>query len=293
MSVPTDPTLTTMSAEVWLKAGITSPTSAQTTRLQNEFLEEVLDEIWNTALRTGFSTFKTLEELTTFNSVRGQSYIDLGVGFDEERTISILDGSIRGTCTAGTTTSITLASDDAQTVTGASGKKIFITSGTGINQLRQITALNTTSKVATVDSTWTTPVSGDTYLIVDKPRPPLEEISPEELEEAPVASEGIPTAFAKYKRQILFDRPFDLSTYGIAARHFLNIHEVDRAAAIYTAILQNWRACLVQGLLWKCFESQGDAQADAAYAKFEGKSIPALIYKETPYGGGDVSFSVA
>lgn len=106
-----------------------------------------------------------------------------------------------------------------------------------------------------------------------------------------MASEGIPTEYAKYKRQLLFNRPFDLSTYGVAAKHYLNIHEVDRSSATYTAILQNWSSCLRTGLLWKCFQSQGDAQADSEESKFFKQSIPALIVKETPYGSsGGLSF---
>lgn len=247
-------------------------------------MEEILNEIWKAAIRSGRSYLKTLQETTYFATARGKSYIDMAESFDEETSILILDGTVRGTATAGAASTITLAADDSQTAAGASGKPIYLTGGTGSVQLRQITSLDTATKIATVDSAWTTnPVSGTTYLIVSK-TVPLEEISPVEIDESQPASEGMPTAFAKYKRQVVFDRPFDLSTYGIQVRHFLNIHQVDRSAAVYTRILRNWRNTLTEGLLWKAFESQGDDQDVKAKKDFIG-SLEGLLQEEMSFGG--------
>lgn len=281
-----------MSNEAWSKAGITSPSSAQTTQMQNEWLEEIFNEILDTAVQSGRTNLKTLQETLYDGSVKGQRTLDLAEAFDEEVTISILDGTNRGTAQAGGATSITLASTETITEARILGKDIFITGGTGADGIRQCVAYSTTTNIATVDSAWSVnPAVSSTYLIVERTYPPLEEISMEEMDEIQPAAIGIPMQFAKFKRQIIFDRAFDLSTYGIRLRYFVNIHEVDRAGTLYTRILQNWRAVLIQGLYYKALENVGDTEWEKAHGKFQ-QLVGKKINKELPYGGEFAGFTL-
>jgi hypothetical protein len=80
------------------------------------------------------------------------------------------DSGNAGTAQNGSATTITLAS-------GASGDddeyntmSVYITSGTGVNQLRTITDYDGTTKVATVGDTWTTnPAPGSVYEVMPLP----------------------------------------------------------------------------------------------------------------------------
>jgi len=279
-----------MSNEAWAKAGIASPSSAQTTRMQDEWLEEIFNEILDTAVQTGRTNLKTLQDTLYDASVKGSRTIDLAEAFDEEVAVAILDGTERGTAQAGSTTTITLASDEDITEARILGKDIFITGGTSADSISQCTAYDTTTKVATVSPTWTAPASGSTYLVVEKVHL-LEEINIEDLEEIQPMAIGIPSEFAKYKRQLIFDRAFDISTYGIRLRYFVNIHEVDRAGTLYTRILQNWRGILVQGLYYKALESQGDTEWEKARSVFGGLTAK-KINKEIPYGGEFQGFTL-
>jgi len=66
-----------------------------------------------------------------------------------------------GTAQAGGNTSITLASGASSTNDEYNNYNVKITAGTGSGQSKKITAYNGTSKVATVDSAWTTNPSND------------------------------------------------------------------------------------------------------------------------------------
>jgi hypothetical protein len=83
-------------------------------------------------------------------------------------SFKIYDGARRGTAQSVTASTITLASTDsgaAETV----GKKVAITGATlGSGQALQIKSYNSSTKQATLETSWdTTPTGTITYLIVD------------------------------------------------------------------------------------------------------------------------------
>ncbi len=81
-----------------------------------------------------------------------------GCGFSQTLTAA----AITGTAQAGAAGTITLAADDAGATNAYVGMVISTTGGTGPGQSRVITALNATSKVASVYPNWTVNPSSDT-----------------------------------------------------------------------------------------------------------------------------------
>ncbi len=79
-----------------------------------------------------------------------------GITPDNTSTYQIL-GGYTGTAQAGASTTITLASGESATDDFYNGMLVRITSGTGSGQVRRITDYVGSSKVATVDTAWTTP----------------------------------------------------------------------------------------------------------------------------------------
>src|SRR3990167_1259813 len=203
MAVITNITEANLVSEAFKRCGITSPTSAQLTRMGDYALQEILDD-----------------------SVSGQRTLALAEAMDEELDVEILDGSRRATAQAGGASTITLVSTDTSTEANAEGKWIFLTGGTGADQIRQITSLDTSTLIATVDSAWdTTPTSSTTYLIVDNVygrEDGLEEVHINEIENGTTLTKGRPTEWAKFNREIVFNRAFDRATYGIRIRHYMN-----------------------------------------------------------------------
>jgi hypothetical protein len=295
MVTPIDPTVASLCTEGWKKTGV-NPSAAELARAQTEFLQEIFNDIQNRSVLTGNTRLKTLQTKLAVASVMGSRTINLAEDFDEEFSVAILDGTRRGTAQAGAATSITLSL--AETVLTASrglGKHIFTTTGTGANQLRQITLYNPVTKVATVDSAWTTPPdSTTTYLIVETVHLCDEDNELDEQDYYLATPAGIPTYYSKYGRLLIFDKPFDLSTYGLLIRYYQNLNQVDLVegpATLITRILRNWRSVLTQGVYWKTCVAQNDNQEAAAKAEYE-RMVGALLVKEIPFGGEFVGFTL-
>lgn len=295
MAAPTAPTAESMITEAYRKAFTSdySPTAAQLTR-GAVWMQELLNKIQLQSVATGNSRLKSAQTTLYFTSVKGKRTYDLADDFEEEFSVTILNGTVRGTAQAGASGTITLASDDAMTENQAVGSWIYLTAGTGSTQIRQITAYNTTTKVATLDSSWSTnPDNTSTYLIVASTKR-LEEDNQLELDDISPGTPGIPSYFAKYDRQLVFDRPFNLSTYGVRVRYFMNLNQVDLtegSTARITRIYRSWQAVLTQGLFWKVLESEGDGQYPVAKKEFE-DLLPGLVNRETPYGGEFEGFTL-
>jgi len=294
MATPTDPTIATLCTEGWKKTGVT-PTAAELSRAQTEFFQEILNDIWNRSVITGNTRLKTLQTKLTSVSVKGTRTLDLAEDFDEEYSVAILDGTVRGTAQAGAATTITLASSDTMTASRALGKYIYTTGGTGPNQLRQITDFSATTKIATVDSAWTVnPASGTTYLIVEQIQVCEEDNDLGEYDFYLPAAAGRPSFYKKFGRQFVFDKPFDLATYGVLVRYYQNLNQVDLtegASTLITRILRNWRAVLTQGVYWKACTTQNDSQEKSAKADYE-QMVGTLLVKEIPFGGEFVGFTL-
>lgn len=294
MSAPTAPTAALLATEAWKQCGVESPTSDQITRATTYFLEQVLDDIWNTSVQTGNTRLKTLQETLVDVSVKGTQTYDLDADFDEELNVAILDGDHRGTAQDGGATSITLASDESISLSDILGKYILVTGGTGSGGYRQVVDYDTTTKIATMDSAWAVnPAVSSTYLIVTK-RFLIPEMGIGEIREYQPLSAARPMAFMKMKRQLIFDRAFDTSTYGILIDYFVNIHQVDRtegSTTLFTRMLTNWRSCLLEGLEFKIFEYLDDNRQGAKRQMYEA-ARSALLVREIPYGGEWTGFSL-
>ena len=293
MAVPAEPTATTLTTEAWKAAGNLSPSSAELTRATDEWLQEIFNDIWLKSSVMGNTRLKTLQETLVDVSTTGIRTWDLAEDMDEELEIEVLDGSRYDTAQTAASTTITLVSTDAGTSANTLGRWVLITSGTGVDEIKQITAFDSSTKVATVESAWTaTPTASSTYLIVDN-QYQLYEINLTEMSTA-IPAAGRPTAFAKYNRQILFDKPWDRATYGIRMRYFMNLHEVNLTTGSttrITRIYQNWQDVLKQGLLWKCLRSIDDSRYQAEQQVYERK-VEHLIAKEIPYGGAFQGFTL-
>lgn len=293
MAVPTEPTATTLTTEAWKAAGNLDPSSAELTRATDEWLQEIFNDIWLKSAATGNTRLKTLQEtLIDVSTLHVRTY-SLAEDMDEELIVEVLDGTRYDTAQTATSTTITLASTDDGTEANTEGRWVLITSGTGVDEFKQITDFNTTTKVATVESAWTaTPTSSSTYLIVDREYQ-LDEIDLAEMGTSSPTS-GRPTAFAKYNRQLIFDKPWDRATYGIRLRYYMNLHEVNLTTGSttrITRIYQNWQDVLKQGLLWKCLRAIDDNRYMAEKQIYEQK-VEHLIAKEIPYGGAFRGFVV-
>lgn len=296
MTLPTVPTKTSIVTEALKMAGYSSPTADEIARAGDEWLEEVKGEIWSRAFANGNTRLRTLLTSNIQISVANKSEYGFPSDFDEELLIEVLDGKHTGTAQSSTNTTITLAADEDVSQKDAEGRYILITGGTGKTQLRQITAYNPTTKVATVDSSWgTAPDNTSTYLIVDRFYP-IDEKNITELGINRVVP-GRPTFYHRVNEgmseKLIFDRPFDKSTYGIRIRYFANIHKIDltEGNTLISRIYQNWHHVLKQGVLVKALKNDDDDKYPIEKGIFD-KMVNELLIREIPYGGEFEGFEV-
>lgn len=291
MSLPANPTAIIIVTEALNRAGEVNPTNSRLTRAKAVWLEEAKNEIWQTTLKNGDTRLKTLQTSDIQISTLGNSKYDFPSDFDEEMSVEVLDGTHTGTAQAGANTTITLESGEDIAEDTIKGQYILITSGTGVNGLRQCTAYNTTTLVATADSAWDTdPDATSVYLVVDKFYT-LDEGHIDDLNSAVTrTTRSRPTEFHKIHEGVnvrfIFDYPPDKSTYGIRVRYYANIGKVDlvEGSTLISAIYLNWYSVLIQGVYAKVLEDKADERSSKAQTMYR-NMISGLLRKEIPYGG--------
>ena len=290
MSSPTAPTETTLVTEAYNKVGMANPTAAQLTRAKAYFLEEVKHDIWTRAHDNGESVrYKTLQNVSVDITTVGINRMALPTDFDQEMSISLLTGDNTGTAQAGAALTITLEDGEGASEADVVGNYILITGGTGENELRQVTTYSTTTYIATISRAWgTNPSSDSTYRIIDNEQ----ELDIEGVQEIGIIGNswatGKPSSYTYFNegvnRYILFDKPPDVSTYGIIFRYYSNIHLIDTAegSTIMTAIYRDWRNALVYGVASKIAEDEDDTKYSVFKAEYESE-VNDLVAKELPY----------
>lgn len=281
MAIPSQPSLEDLIREGLAKAGESDPDAALITRAEDQWTEEIKNDIWELGKKP-----KALHVTSYGVFQRGQSRYSNPSDYSTDLSLTVLDGNVRGTAQAGSVSSITLASDDASTDGSVAGKGIIVLSGTGQGSYSQITSFNSTTKVATVVPNFNTaPSSDSTYLIVDNEYP---------VEQRPVFEYD-----AQYNR-VLVQRPdrfypigdedngeFILNyapdkIYGARLRYYANLTKIDLDSDLMSTLYLRWRTIFVEGIRYKKIDDEDDDRAQAAEARYRQK-MQAIINRET-YG---------
>src|SRR3972149_1721214 len=134
MAEPTTPTLVSLTTEGLKKGRYASPTSTQLTQAQDEWMNEIKNDI---LVLSGGRKLTSLYTTSVSVTVNGKERYARPTDFFSEMAIEILDGATRGTATNGAVGSVTLAQNEGD----ITGKYILITAGTGGGRMFQITAL--------------------------------------------------------------------------------------------------------------------------------------------------------
>ena len=286
MAVPTNPTATTLVTEALKKAGHSSPTSAQITRAEDFFMNEIKNDIHTLAKKPKFLHTTSILVLT-----EGKNRYANPTDYSSDMEMTLLSGTNSGTTQAGAVGSITLASTDSFNDSDIVGKEILITANTGAGSMSQVTAYNDTTKVAIVNPDFTTaPDNTSTYVVVD---------AYDHLEQTPSFEFdrkvrfdtllGRPTHFmpigsANEGEFTLYPTPYtdDDSIYGIRLRYYANIMELDTTGTLMTKLYSTLRNIWIAGVKAKQFEVDEDSREMIAKQEYN-SVLQAMIMRET-YG---------
>ena len=256
MPIPVAPSGLTLISEGMKRALGRTPSSGEQARALDQWFPEIKNDIW---FDEGGS-HAILETDALMLLTEGTHIYTLPNDFEAPKSFNILDGDIRDTAQGGTSTTITLSSDDSSESGGRIGKEIVTLSGTGSGQKRQITGFDSATKIATVDSAWSTnPNSTTGYLIVTQYHPlnivdhvTFNRITSRTDRDRPdlgIIHNG------KLYLQLVPDR-----TYPMWYQYWVNIMEVDTADTDTTHqdMLQMWRSLFTQGFYIKTLQNEDD-----------------------------------
>ena len=164
MSLPTQPTPTTIATEAYQLYARRSPSAAEITRVTDYAIELIKSDIMDKGWNWDFLRYISYQPLTQYvSSYQAPSDYKKLLG------VRLMSGTRSGTAQTGGSATITLAAADSGTSTDTVGKMILITGGTGANQALQCQSYDSSTKVATMFESWTTtPDNTSTYLVVDK-----------------------------------------------------------------------------------------------------------------------------
>lgn len=281
MSIPSAPTLRQLVTEGLNKGGESSPSSSLISRAETYWIEEIKNDIWNLCKKP------KLLHITAYGIFnQGQSKYSNPTDFSSDLSLTILDGSVRGTAQGGSSSTITLAADDASTEDSIIGKEILILSGTGAASWSQVISFSASTKVATVSPNFTTaPASGSGYMIVDREypvssKPVFQYDEVRKTSQKGIADEFYPIGDEDYGEFILNKAPDKV--YGARLRYYANIMRIDTASTHMSTIYQRWRSIFVEGIAFKQLDDNDDEGADVAERRYRDKLFN-LISRET-YG---------
>jgi hypothetical protein len=254
MAIPSDPTVAQIVTEALKAGGRVSPSSTQITDATTHFLRQVKSDIAMTMGRADVLIAQRVSKVSI-----GVSRYAWPTDAMQIQAITLIDAPDTGywnsTATAGAATTITLSASFDQSESDVLGRFIFLLAGTGstaIDPFRQIIDYNNTTKVATVDASWTTnPASGTEYLI-ETGRYKLWEI------DKPVEFNGLPAPWGS-------GRPFSASMVGreywmdyAASRvmalwwdQWCHLDRIDEGGTMFIRHMRDYRSLWHQGMVVK------------------------------------------
>ena len=300
MAVPGDLTATLLVTEAFKKAGIASPSDASITRAQAYFLREILNDIWTARDERGNPVkYKILQTSVVTATVIGISKYAFATAFDDEISISFLNGSHTGTAQAGDTSEITLEDEEDATIEDVEGNYILTTGGTALGILRQVTDYDDPDDetyVATVNTAWgTSPDNTTTYRIIDNVTDLVEDSTIGMGSLGASFSRGIPSGYARITEDeidyFITDKPPDASTYAFFIRYYANPNILDLSSAVMTRIYADWQNALTVGVAYKVAEDEDDNKWQVFKTEYE-SAVAKLIAKETPASGEFQGFTL-
>jgi len=259
MALPVAPNVTTLCTEAFTRCGIASPSTAQLTRAEDEWFEEVKRDL------ASRKTWHSVEETLV---VIPQAYLQvyaMPIPMIRIQRMRFYRGATTGVATAGGASTITIAAG-----TGNSqhrGRKLFLVSGTGAAQAGRITGVS--GDVYTISCTWDTqPVAGTGYMIAEVER---EIVGPERALSLSGISPGtLLTAWDFIEHNLRFTPALDdAGQYALEIDGAVDLSLVDRTDTRLVRLLREWREPLVRGLMVRIKEDQDDDQVDRDERKYE------------------------
>src|SRR5579859_2656347 len=232
MSLPSQPTDTSIVTQAFKDFGITTPNSSQISRAITDGIEWVKRDLNNMG-----HTWKFMMKTTYIITQQGVNTYAVPTDYLKYVLARCGTGTDSGTLQGGSTAVCTLAAADASSQTQIQGKMLIITGGSGVNQGAQIASYNAGTKVVTFDQAISTAVDNtSTYLIIDKwdrmddqDVMDLRDLTLPNLQGEPYLFVHVPNSI---EGRILLNRTPD-TVYAIELRYYADLLKEDVTSTLY------------------------------------------------------------
>lgn len=274
-------------------AGVPVAGAPEIARVKENWIPELVNDIVHRARITGVGYLKNFRVTAIAIGVVNRRRYALPSEFDDELNISVLDGDHTGTAQGGDRTEVTLESGEDISESDAEGAYVLMTSGQSIGQYRQIIDYDTSTLIATVESSWDTgktPLSGDTYKIVDDQQAVDVEYIKVLDQMQTFHTAGRPLRASTERGDLVFDRPLDIA-YGIRLRYFADPGRWETSDSRWADLAVRWQAALTIGVTAKRMEEADDKRAEKERDKFDA-AVLGVIGREQPEGGTFTQFTL-
>jgi hypothetical protein len=283
MASPTAPTRTTLVTEALKKTGRSSPTSAEITRGEDFFMNEVAADIWTLAKKPKFLHTTSVLVLT-----EGKSRYANPTDYSSDMEMTLLSGINVGTAQDGAVGSITLDSTVTFNQSDIIGKDILITANTGAGSMSQVTSYNDTTKIALPTPDFTTaPANGSEWMAIDTYEH-IEQVPSFEFDRITRLENRLgrpelfmPMGSANEGEFTLYPVPWtdDDTVYGIRLRYYANIMELDLDGTLIATLYSRFRNIWIAGVKAKQLEDDDDSRQFQAKTEYN-QLLQAMIMRE-------------
>jgi len=277
LGIPTNPVLLDLVTEGIKQAGENNPSATLISRASNEWVEEIKNDIWNLAKKP------KLLQVTAYTTIpKGQSRYAYPSDYSSDLFLTILYGVGQGACQTGSVNTITLGASD-NSGNNIVGKEILMMSGTSAGSYSQVVAYDTSTKIASLVPDFdTSPVVGDTYMIVDFEYP----VETRPIFDGDARMKAVAPGLPQYLYPVgddisgyfVFNCPPDL-TRGARLRYYADISQIDVNSDLMSVIYRKWRNIFVKGIKAKKLADEDDDNADKAEQVYM-SALRVLIYRE-------------
>lgn len=276
MAAPTAPTLTSLTTEALKKAGYSSPSSTMLTRAQDEWMNEIKNDIWLLGKKLKSLMAEHLEIIDG-----GKNRYDFPSGFSSIFSARVLRGDEANDVTGTAAATVTLDSDDETAgEDDVEGHEIVIYSGTGKGSMSMCYSYDTDTYIASVSPAWasavggTAPIIADTYFLVREYRKlGLKSIGYHDdlvlPHERGLARDLYQVGHENhYGYYLLTPIPDDDYYYAVHIRYFLNLLTLDLASTRMSTLYQRWRNLWIQGVKARQLDDDDDSRASVEMARY-------------------------
>lgn len=233
------------------------PTSGEKARALDYWYEDIKNDLWMSS--TTHELLESEKLILTVSGIQNYSVSNNISDFERLHSAVIVDGDVRDKAQAGGSNTITLSADDSAEEDGRTGREILLIAGTGAGQLKTIVKYDSTTKIATVDSTWTTNPDSTTYYVIISHYVDLDINGEKRLNQYTDRTEkGRPTLASLWNDSVrLWEVPDKI--YGLKINYWVNIQKIS-AGTTEQRMLREYRGLFTHGFYVKTLQDEHEPE---------------------------------